>query len=140
YPQEGNELGAPVLREPDDLLSHGTTFTRIFHLYIYSTANSVLSDIALLEMVDPSRTSANDRKNLFSNGFLHEIDANGKIYWARGSIFKEINLQSKCIIRAAVAVRMLATNPSVHYRETIGCPHAMTKWLNIMGLEKNGFK
>lgn len=137
YPQQGSELGVPMLLEP---LSDGTALTRIFHLYLYNVDEPILSDIALLEMVDPFLTSNRDRKMLSKNGFCHEIDANGTTYWARGTFFNDIGLQSRCTIKAAISVRTLAMNTEIRNYEIIWCPRTIAKWLEIMGLEKNGFK
>ncbi|KAJ1372643.1 hypothetical protein KIN20_034845 [Parelaphostrongylus tenuis] len=137
YPQESSELGVPMFRLP---LSNGTALTRIFHLYLYNKNESTLSDIALLEMVDPSLTSICDHKKLSTSGFCHEIDANGTTYWARGTLFYDIGLQSKCTIKAAVSVRVLAVNPEIKNHEIIRCTQTIAKWLEIMGLEKNGFR
>lgn len=140
YPQKRSELGVPTFHEKGVSLSDKTSMTRIFHLYLYNANECTLSDIALLEMVDPSLTPNRDHKTLSSNGFIHEIYANGAKYWARGTLFQNTALQSRCTITAAVTVRMIASNQKGVNGQIVRCKQTIAKWLKIMGLEKNGFR
>ncbi|KAK6741327.1 hypothetical protein RB195_009275 [Necator americanus] len=157
YPQEPNELGAPVLLSNCSSLADGVLVARIFHIYVNGRNVSdcalyqphqfskvfrrpVLTDIILLEMVDAPSTTLSDFYKLQLNGFVHEIEANGTWCWARGTIFSDVEIMSTCMIEAAVSVRAVACNCAKQQRKVVSCVETINKWLNIMGLDKKGFR
>ncbi|ETN68710.1 hypothetical protein NECAME_15680 [Necator americanus] len=140
YPQEPNELGAPVLLSNCSSLADGVLVARIFHIYVNGRNVPVLTDIILLEMVDAPSTTLSDFYKLQLNGFVHEIEANGTWCWARGTIFSDVEIMSTCMIEAAVSVRAVACNCAKQQRKVVSCVETINKWLNIMGLDKKGFR
>ncbi|KHJ89522.1 hypothetical protein OESDEN_10649 [Oesophagostomum dentatum] len=158
YPQEPNELGAPLLRYDGGTttLSDGAIVSRLFHIYINGQngpartyyrrhpylgvlSKTILTDVALLELIDAPATTLVDFYKLQVTGFVHEVEANGTRFWARGSIFCDVEIMSPCMIEAAVAVRSVALEPENHERKIVSCVETIQKWLNIMGLDKKGF-
>ncbi|KHJ98133.1 hypothetical protein OESDEN_01876 [Oesophagostomum dentatum] len=158
YPQEPNELGVPLLRYDGGTttLSDGAIVSRLFHIYINGQNGSartyyrrhpylgvlsktILTDVALLELIDAPATTLVDFYKLQVTGFVHEVEANGTRFWARGSIFCDVEIMSPCMIEAAVAVRSVALEPENHERKIVSCVETIQKWLNIMGLDKKGF-
>ncbi|KAL6727401.1 hypothetical protein Aduo_009281 [Ancylostoma duodenale] len=142
YPQKPNELGAPVLRSETGvtLLADGTLVARIFHIYVNGRKLPVLTDVILLELIDSSATTLSDFYTLQLTGFVHHVEANGAEYWARGTIFCDVELMSSCMIEAAVTVRAIALNSANQPRKIVSCVETISKWLAVMGLDKKGFR
>ncbi|EYC25207.1 hypothetical protein Y032_0012g1764 [Ancylostoma ceylanicum] len=141
YPQKPNELGAPVLRSGTAItsLADGALVARIFHIYVNGRKLPVLTDVILLELVDSSATTLADFWTLQLTGFVHRVEANGTDYFARGTIFCDVELMSACMIEAAVTVRAIALNCASQSRKIVSCAGTIRKWLTVMGLDKKGF-
>lgn len=149
--ENDSELGTPILWEGD--LSRKTTLARTLHVYLCSPSrvsrevgfgvgelSFFLADVVLLELVDPYLVLDADHPVLRVNGFVHEINANGTIYWARGIIYRNRALRSKCIIKAASLARHLVKSArSYEYAEVVYCTKTIRRWLELMGYKEKGF-